>query len=299
MNRFDIMDGQIKESVLVRVFEMMVERLTAMEKKIDRFEEILEHEQSIRYGRLNCKAFLDFDANIFVHKPVLGVDQHSGPAMYCIYLDIEEDSDHHVKLYRTLQRELMRGEYEDELGSGVQDIKKLCRFRGLEDDDTWNGEESEGWLVCEQYSIESKRVFVHDHILDLKTSRWVSKYRHEWHSVRCVMDFGVTVWMEPSEAARNACNAVKSVKAALAVLKFLGFDGQPGTVEVGTLEKHIAGTVHDFDIAMIAYFNTSGEKEARLKAEMKDLRKHDWWKHFQGHVFWDNMIALGNMPCCQ
>ena len=54
-DEMDTDNGQetVKESVLVRVFEMLVERLTTLEKKIDRLEESMENEQTTRYGRLN------------------------------------------------------------------------------------------------------------------------------------------------------------------------------------------------------------------------------------------------------
>lgn len=280
----------IKESVLINVFEMLVERLSALETKIDRIEEVLENEQSIKYGRINSKAFLDFDVNIYVHKPLPAGESEvsTAPVMYCMSFDVEMDSDNHVELYRTLQRELVRGEYDDTIGNNtdIESIKHFSRFRGLEEEDSWQGTEEEGWLTCEQYSIEPKRVFVHDYILDLKTDRWVSERTDKWSSVRCVMDFGLVVWLEPTEKASKTCSVVKSIQAALDVLNFVGFKGLPEAIEVATLGRSIAKNVSDCDVASIAYLDTKGARAQELKGKIQELQKPSFWKEIKSHPFW-------------
>lgn len=281
----------VKESVLVNVFEMLVERLTALEKKIDRLEESIENEQATRYGRLNSKAFLDFSVEIYVYKPFKG-DRVGSPAMYCLYFEIEEDSVHHVGLYKTLEHELFEGKYSDNLGDGVEEIIQRLKSRELEDDESWRGA---GCLRCRDFRIESERKFLQDHLLDLKCQPWISR-NQLWQSIRCEMDFGLTMWLEPSEGLETSCNVVKCVQAALALLDFLKFKAKPRGIRIGTLGKHIAKVVNDYDIASQCHLYSDDEEASLLESKMKKIRKHALWDEIKGHGFWDNTLGLGIEP---
>ena len=156
--------------------------------------------------------------------------------MYCLYFDIEEDSPHHVKLYKTLEQELFEERYSSNLGNGVQKIIEILKSRELECDESWRGV---GCLRCKDFDITSERVFVQDHLLDLKCQSWINK-NPDWKSIRCEMGFGLTMWLEPSEEVETSCNVVKSVRAALALINFLHFRGHPRAIRIGTLGKHTA-----------------------------------------------------------
>ena len=240
----------VSDSVLTRVFEMLVERLTPLENKVDRFEALIEAEQTTKYGRLNPKAVLDYNVDINVHEPLFQRDRWCRPAMYYVttYLDAELPA--HMRMYDKLRRELLKGEFDGRLANcNIARIQQNC-WACLNDEEV-------DLVMCEDADLESSRAYVDDHVLDLRVDDWVSRNSEQCQTVSFMMEYGVSIWLEPTESHRKECDVVKTIRTAMDVLKFVGFDARPGTIQVATLGKREGRIFKEYILSYTAYLATA------------------------------------------
>ena len=193
------MSGRVtdeKQDRLIGVFEMLVERLTSLESKVDRVEAILERENVGREGRLNTRAW-DLDTNIFVHKPLSkgGCDFFSPPAMYYVKTCFDMDHLFRCDTYTIIQKKLVAGEFDARLANcdsaGIKENARLML----------DGNDEADWTECEQVSLESQRRYVYDHFLDVMISDWAASNRSQWKFIRCMT--GIRCWPLDGAIRRN------------------------------------------------------------------------------------------------
>lgn len=210
----------IEESHLTKCFEMMIERLTALECKTDAVQTHLSQMENGRIGCVDTKVW-GLDVDLFVHKPLYPpryvFERPDAFLLKTDWYDVEWGN-------RLCMQGAIDGRYDDDL-AGLCDIETLKKLLS---------EEKETGIVarCAQVGLKSSRVFVVEDLGDIEVRRWLKRQDKQiFKSIRCdwSMEMGVSFWLTPiTDKARSSLARKTSVQDCVeAVVKLLKDFGGP------------------------------------------------------------------------
>ena len=178
------MAHSVSNATLIFTFEMLVERLTALELKMDNWEQTAEADNTRKYGYLNPRA-VGIDTDVFVHQPLdprVSNELFWLPTMY--YVKVHFDFDRWCngltgeQMWNKLNRGILHGDFDDHLQhASISKIKNqaACFLGGPEC-------QSNTELRCDDLQIPSDRDLVEHHVLDLACNCWADGQK-DWETV--------------------------------------------------------------------------------------------------------------------
>ena len=285
----------VSNATLISTFEMLVERLTALELKMDNWKQTAEADNAHKYGYLNPRA-VGIDTDVFVHQPLdprVSNELFWLPTMY--YVKVHFDFDRWCngqtkeQMWIKLNRDILHGDFDDHLpDASISKIKSQAAwFLGGPDC------QSNTELRCDDLQISSDSDLVEHHVLDLACNCWVDGQK-DWETVWFEIGEGALLYMTPSVSAKKSCNSVKAVKSALALLRHLGISDAPEAIEVGPLGKVDGEFLLEHARALQDYHHrdigASHElKKHRLIASKQQYQ--DWKKYIVNHRLWKDEFS--------
>lgn len=281
--RMDTMD----DSPLTKCFEMLVERLTVLEKNVDQVRTILSREQDHKRGYINT-AMWGWKMQLFVHEPIdqRTWDVFERPAAYYIQTNVED----YQQMDKYIMQQALDGLYDNEFDPCcMQTLKRrlVQELRSYDDDDTF--EES---LKCRQVGIKSERVYVLDHLKDIMVNRWLKlRGKERWASVTLETEDLFTVWMVPSTKARTEIDMRGCCEAMCELFDFLGIEEKVSNAQVCGLRDFEARFLQRYDSAFRCYCYETGRRDEWKRAERQALKAEaqrwgDWLREANAHPLW-------------
>ena len=276
----------MEQDQLIKTFEMLVERLTSLEQDVKHLLDIFANDNDGREGRLNTRAWnLDFD--VFVHKPLLidECDFFTKPHMYYVLTDLSEDEMFTSSTFNTVITKTLAGDFDKALATAdIENVKRNAKIM------TGDNESREEWLKCEKSGLESSRVYVFEHLLDVMISDW-TRHSADWESITCMYDYGVSFWMKPSAAAKHDCGPRKCIVTMSQLLRFLDIGTDPRKVQLGPLgyyEGEFFRNYQQLTCKVIA--GITNEKQERVLADMRRTYA-DMKRSIDLHHLWKNELS--------
>lgn len=235
----------IEESHLTECFEMMIERLTALECKTDAVHRYISKRENRRTGCVDATIW-GLNVDLFVHKPLYPlVDPFERPDAYLLkinWFDVEWGN-------RLCMQKAIDGHFDEDL-KGLCDIETMKKMLL---------EEKETKMVarCEQVGLKSSRVFVVEFLGDIQVRRWLNCQDNKiFGSIRCdwSMEMGVSFWLTPvSDETRSSCarktSVQECVEAVMRLLKDFGGPTEKVEIQVCPLSRRERDIFMTFELA--------------------------------------------------
>ena len=216
----------VEESHLTKCFEMLIERLDAVESSCENIQKTLEFEQHNKVGFINTLAW-GLDVDLYVHDPLY--PNRLGP-FGRPYAFLVKTNWHDVEWgYRLSLQEALDGSFDDDL-YGKCDVDLTKKLLAEE-------EETRVAPKCQAVGLKSSRVFVLDYLGDIQISRWLTKQTKKiFKTVHCNWnaDDGVSFWLTPKNDEEvyyrtRKTNIRECVESVINLLRDLG--GPVGRLE--------------------------------------------------------------------
>lgn len=273
-------------------FEMLVERLSNLEDKIDRMEAASQYDYRLRVGRLNPHAF-DLDARISVHVEILPC-RFSPPKVYHVSVQYNNGNGYEVHLLNMISS----GKFDEDLqGCDIDSIKanaKLmindCSEEDEDEDEDDPYEPEITHIMCSEVGLSSRHKYVYDHIEQLLIARWVQTTNEDWQSID-VSHKHSGFWMTPKAVIVENCDPVRCVSAMISLHNALGFPVPKQThfqvCPVGANGEFL----RDLDLITTEYSEAEDSQKAGLRSKLSilgqlfkpfksQIQKHEFWGMF-------------------
>ena len=250
MQNSEAKSTMIEESQLTKCFEMLIERLDAVEAKCEYFQKYIELEQNNKLGHINTWVWGQ-DVDLYVHEPRVPSKLFERPQAFLVKTNFYDPG----WQYRMSWKNTLDGDFDDVLcGCDLALTKRLL----LEYD--------EREVMCQWVGLKSSRVDVLDHLGDIQLNRWLQRQDSKlFQALSCnwCNSDSVSFWLIPSKNEDNWRVRKTSIQECVhTLLKMLrDLDGTSERLEI----QVFPATIQEMDL-----LKTLDMVEYRLKRGVDD-----------------------------
>ena len=269
------MSSTASNETLISTFEMLIERLNAIETRLDKLQDIAAHDQECRHvGKINAKAW-NLEVYLYLHERIPRGMRKNGKASdsYVVHTNLD------INWYwdGCIER-LFAGEYDDYLNEPAKAKAKVAE-----------SEKAGQGVLCEDLGIMYERSCFYEYLLDLTMTKCLTagSYKSLWESVVMVNPYASEAnvfWLvaNPGTGERT----IREISKTMIAVKELFDTKKKLVLSICPLSDFVFG---QFKKLYELETELRPEDYSEIKAKRAEIAELPWMKEIDRHAYWERL----------